>query len=210
MRAVADALATEYRAIVERGLLLQIDAPDLAIERHTLFADRPLRDFLAGSSSSSDAINRPSRGYPRDGPTARLLGELRGPAHARRRLDEILPLLYGRKWARSCSRWRTRATRTSTLLRAAAAARRHGARGRRDRHDEQLRGAPAGRRRSADHVAAAVGDRARARRHGLRLRHRRGHRRGRDRLVWDKLRALSEGAAGSRRPRRSELRSALD
>jgi 5-methyltetrahydropteroyltriglutamate--homocysteine methyltransferase len=45
--AVADALAVEYRAIVDRGLLLQIDAPDLAMERHTLFADRPLDEFLA-------------------------------------------------------------------------------------------------------------------------------------------------------------------
>ena len=40
------ALAQEYRAIVESGFILQIDAPDLAMERHTLFADKPLGDFL--------------------------------------------------------------------------------------------------------------------------------------------------------------------
>ncbi len=44
--ALADALAKEYRAIVESGFILQIDAPDLAMERHTLFADKPLGDFL--------------------------------------------------------------------------------------------------------------------------------------------------------------------
>ena len=33
VRAVAAALRTEYRAIVERGLLLQIDAPDLAMTK---------------------------------------------------------------------------------------------------------------------------------------------------------------------------------
>ncbi|HTT98792.1 MAG TPA: cobalamin-independent methionine synthase II family protein [Rhizomicrobium sp.] len=43
--ALARALAVEYRAITEAGFILQIDAPDLAMERHTLFADKPLGDF---------------------------------------------------------------------------------------------------------------------------------------------------------------------
>jgi len=43
---VAKALRNEYRAITEAGFILQIDAPDLAMERHTLFADKPLSDFL--------------------------------------------------------------------------------------------------------------------------------------------------------------------
>jgi 5-methyltetrahydropteroyltriglutamate--homocysteine methyltransferase len=43
--ALARALAVEYRTITEAGFILQIDAPDLAMERHTLFADKPLRDF---------------------------------------------------------------------------------------------------------------------------------------------------------------------
>ena len=53
----AQALGTEYRFIVDRGLLLQIDAPDLAMERHTLFADRPLTEFLAWIELVIDAIN---------------------------------------------------------------------------------------------------------------------------------------------------------
>jgi 5-methyltetrahydropteroyltriglutamate--homocysteine methyltransferase len=44
--AIATALATEYRFIVDQGLLLQVDAPDLAMERHVSFADRPLGAFL--------------------------------------------------------------------------------------------------------------------------------------------------------------------
>ncbi len=55
--AVAAALRTEYQAIVGRGLLLQIDAPDLAMERHTKFADRPLDDFLTWIDVVVDAIN---------------------------------------------------------------------------------------------------------------------------------------------------------
>lgn len=57
VRAVAAALATEYRAITDRGLLLQIDAPDLAMERHNLFGDRPIGDFLAWVELVVDAVN---------------------------------------------------------------------------------------------------------------------------------------------------------
>jgi 5-methyltetrahydropteroyltriglutamate--homocysteine methyltransferase len=56
--ALADALAVEYRAIVREGFLLQIDAPDLALERHTLFQDRPLSDFLDFARVVVRAINR--------------------------------------------------------------------------------------------------------------------------------------------------------
>jgi hypothetical protein len=45
--ALGEALRPEYEAIVDRGLVLQVDCPDLAMERHTLFADKPLDDFLA-------------------------------------------------------------------------------------------------------------------------------------------------------------------
>src|ERR1019366_6443232 len=55
--AVADALRSEYQAIVDRGLLLQIDAPDLALERHTLFAQRPLADFVGWVELVVGAIN---------------------------------------------------------------------------------------------------------------------------------------------------------
>ena len=46
IEAVGRALAVEYRAVVDAGFTLQIDAPDLAMERHTLFADKPLGEFL--------------------------------------------------------------------------------------------------------------------------------------------------------------------
>ena len=57
VHAVAAALRTEYEAIVRRGLLLQIDAPDLAMERHTKFADRPLEEFLTWIDLVVGSIN---------------------------------------------------------------------------------------------------------------------------------------------------------
>ena len=64
--AVAAALATEYRAITDHGLLLQIDGPDLALERHTLFADRPLAEFQEWVELVIRAINTSLAGIDPD------------------------------------------------------------------------------------------------------------------------------------------------
>ncbi len=57
IQAVARALRHEYDAIARAGFVLQIDAPDLAMERHTLFHGKPLGDFLAFIRSVIDAMN---------------------------------------------------------------------------------------------------------------------------------------------------------
>src|SRR5262249_35679136 len=41
LEAIAAALRIEYEAIVANGFYLQIDAPDLALERHVTFSKRP-------------------------------------------------------------------------------------------------------------------------------------------------------------------------
>jgi 5-methyltetrahydropteroyltriglutamate--homocysteine methyltransferase len=96
VRAVAAALSTEYRAITARGLLLQIDAPDLALERHTLFADRPLDEFLEWVELVVDSINAALEGI--DAGRVRLhvcWGNYPGPHTRDVALADILPLLYG-------------------------------------------------------------------------------------------------------------------
>jgi 5-methyltetrahydropteroyltriglutamate--homocysteine methyltransferase len=95
LRAVAAALAIEYRGIVDRGLLLQIDAPDLALERHTLFADRPLPEFLAWVELVVDAINGALAGI--DPQRVRLhvcWGNYEGPHTHDVAFDAIQPLVY--------------------------------------------------------------------------------------------------------------------
>ena len=95
VRAVAAALRTEYLAIVDRGLLLQIDAPDLALERHTLFADRPLSEFLEWVELVVDAINGALAGI--DPGEVRLhvcWGNYEGPHDHDVPFEEIQPLLY--------------------------------------------------------------------------------------------------------------------
>jgi 5-methyltetrahydropteroyltriglutamate--homocysteine methyltransferase len=95
VRAVAAALSTEYRAIVGRGLLLQIDAPDLAMERHVLFGDRPLSEFLEWVELVVDAINGALAGI--DPSRVRLhvcWGNYEGPHTHDVDFAAIQPLLY--------------------------------------------------------------------------------------------------------------------
>jgi 5-methyltetrahydropteroyltriglutamate--homocysteine methyltransferase len=95
VRAVAVALRVEYRTIVDRGLLLQIDAPDLALERHVLFADQPLREFLDWVELVIDAINGALDGI--DPSRVRLhvcWGNYEGPHTHDVAFDAIQPLLY--------------------------------------------------------------------------------------------------------------------
>ncbi len=93
--AVATAMAPEYAAEAARGLVLQVDCPDLAMERHTAFADRPLADFLAWVELSVAALNRALADVP---PTQVRLhlcwGNYEGPHIHDTPLEDLLPLLY--------------------------------------------------------------------------------------------------------------------
>jgi 5-methyltetrahydropteroyltriglutamate--homocysteine methyltransferase len=95
LNAVADALRTEYEAIVARGHVLQIDAPDLAMERHRLFADRPLADFLGFVDLTVAAINRALANVPPDRVRLHVCwGNYEGPHTYDVPLQDLLPHLY--------------------------------------------------------------------------------------------------------------------
>ncbi len=66
VNALAAALRTEYTAIANAGFILQIDAPDLALERHTLFQDKPLAEFLQFARIVVSAVNRALHGIPKE------------------------------------------------------------------------------------------------------------------------------------------------
>jgi 5-methyltetrahydropteroyltriglutamate--homocysteine methyltransferase len=95
VHAVADALRSEYRYITDEGLLLQIDAPDLAMERHTLFADRPVGEFLEWVALVVMSINRALDGI--DPARVRLhvcWGNYEGPHNHDVPFDDIQSLVY--------------------------------------------------------------------------------------------------------------------
>ncbi len=93
--AVAEALHTEYQYITAQGFILQIDCPDLAMERHTSFAERSLADFLAYVDLNVAAVNRAVAGLPRDRIRMHVCwGNYEAPHNFDVALEEILPRLY--------------------------------------------------------------------------------------------------------------------
>jgi 5-methyltetrahydropteroyltriglutamate--homocysteine methyltransferase len=92
VRAVAEALRTEYTTIAGAGFLLQIDAPDLALERHTLFQDKPLSDFLAFVRIVVAAMNKALDGIPREQVRLHVCwGNYEGPHDCDVPLEDIWP-----------------------------------------------------------------------------------------------------------------------
>jgi len=57
LAALADAMRDEYRTIVDAGLDLQLDCPDLALSRHMLFADLSDDEFVKIADSHVEALN---------------------------------------------------------------------------------------------------------------------------------------------------------
>ena len=94
LAALADALRIEYEAIIEHGFLLQLDCPDLALERHVGYQDRPLADFQAFVERVVAAINRALTNVPRDRVRLHVCwGNYEGPHDCDVPLADILPIL---------------------------------------------------------------------------------------------------------------------
>jgi 5-methyltetrahydropteroyltriglutamate--homocysteine methyltransferase len=95
LMALARELRPEYLAIHEAGLILQIDAPDLAMERTMTFQDLSEPSFLRVCELHMAAINKSIEGIPAD--RVRLhccWGNWEGPHMHDIGLAPILPILY--------------------------------------------------------------------------------------------------------------------
>lgn len=66
LAALADAMREEYRTIVEAGLDLQLDCPDLALSRHMLFNDLSDAEFVKIADSHVEALNHALEGVPEE------------------------------------------------------------------------------------------------------------------------------------------------
>jgi 5-methyltetrahydropteroyltriglutamate--homocysteine methyltransferase len=62
--ALADVMRREYKAIVETGFVLQLDCPDLAMLRHTVYLGLPLADYRKIVAMNVAALNHAIRGLP--------------------------------------------------------------------------------------------------------------------------------------------------
>lgn len=64
VEAIGEAMRVEYEAIVNAGLLLQLDCPDLAMARHTGFQDLSEAQFLARAEHQVEVLNHALRNVP--------------------------------------------------------------------------------------------------------------------------------------------------
>ena len=66
LAALAEAMKEEYRTIIEAGLDLQLDCPDLALSRHMLFNDMSDEEFVKIADMHVEALNHALAGLPKE------------------------------------------------------------------------------------------------------------------------------------------------
>jgi len=94
LAAVGAALKVEYDAIVRNGFLLQLDCPDLALERHLTYNDQPVSAFLGFVERVIAAINVAIADVPRDRVRLHVCwGNYEGPHDRDVPLEDIMPIL---------------------------------------------------------------------------------------------------------------------
>jgi 5-methyltetrahydropteroyltriglutamate--homocysteine methyltransferase len=95
LAALAREMSKEYRAIHQAGLILQIDSPDLAMDRSMFYRDLSDAEFVKAAEMHVAAVNKAIEGIPRD--RVRLhccWGNWDGPHIHDVALELILPVLY--------------------------------------------------------------------------------------------------------------------
>ena len=99
--ALADVMRREYKAIVDAGLILQLDCPDLAMLRHMVYLDLPLEDYRKIIAVNISALNHAVRDLPPDRMRMHVCwGSTMAPHHTDVELKEIIDIvLSGRPHA---------------------------------------------------------------------------------------------------------------
>ena len=98
IEALADAMREEYETIVQSGLLLQVDCPDLAMGRHSRFRDLTDEEFLRAAEVQVDALNHALANVPADRTRLHICwGNYEGPHTHDIPLVRVLPLLFKAK-----------------------------------------------------------------------------------------------------------------
>ncbi len=94
LHALASAMHQEYRTILEAGLDLQLDCPDLALSRHMLFTHLSDDEFLNVAATHVEALQTALKGLPRDRIRLHICwGNYEGPHVCDIDMEKVFPLL---------------------------------------------------------------------------------------------------------------------
>jgi len=98
LEALAHALRHEYHAIIDAGLMLQIDSPDLGLGRHMMFKELGEAAYLARIEKHVEALNFALAAIPADRVRMHVCwGNYEGPHHHDVPLATILPTVLKAK-----------------------------------------------------------------------------------------------------------------
>ncbi len=98
LNALAEALRSEYEAIVTAGILLQIDAPDLAMGRHTMYRNRSVEEFETLAAQHIEVLNHALRNVPANRVRMHVCwGNYEGPHHHDVPMQRLLPIVLKAK-----------------------------------------------------------------------------------------------------------------
>jgi len=96
--ALADVMKREYRAIVDAGFLLQLDCPDLAMLRHTVYLDKSLAEFRKIITVNVAALNHAVADIPAERMRMHLCwGSTVAPHHTDVPLRDIIDIVLTAK-----------------------------------------------------------------------------------------------------------------
>jgi 5-methyltetrahydropteroyltriglutamate--homocysteine methyltransferase len=96
--AIAEAMRHEYEAIAAAGATVQLDCPDLAMGRHSAYAEMDLDEFRRTIAIHIEAINHAVRNIPADRLRMHLCwGNYPGPHHCDVPLADIVDLVWKAK-----------------------------------------------------------------------------------------------------------------
>jgi len=92
--ALADVMRRDYKAIVEAGLILQLDCPDLAMLRHMVYLDLPLADYRRIITTNVAALNHAVRDLPPERMRMHVCwGSTMAPHHTDVELKDIIDIV---------------------------------------------------------------------------------------------------------------------
>ena len=98
LQAVAEAMRAEYEGIVAAGILLQIDAPDFGMGRHTMYKHRSVEDYLQLAAMHVEVLNHALRNVPADRVRMHVCwGNYEGPHHHDIPMEQLLPVVLKAK-----------------------------------------------------------------------------------------------------------------
>ena len=98
LAAVAEAMRAEYEGIVAAGILLQIDAPDLGMGRHTMYKDRTQEEYLRLAQTHVEVLNHALRNIPAERVRMHVCwGNYEGPHHHDIPMELLLPVVIKAK-----------------------------------------------------------------------------------------------------------------